>query len=53
MFFYADYENKVPKIRSNPSTKGKGAIYDPRINNLLPSIKYSNEEKNNINNISN
>ena len=46
-------ETLVPRIRSSSSTKGKDAIYDPRVDMSLPSIEYSNEEEDNFNNTSN
>ena len=48
-----DYETIIPKIRSSSSTKGKDAVYNSRVDDSLPSIKYSNKEEYIINNISN
>ena len=40
-------------MRSSSSTKGKGVFYDSRLDNLLLSIEYSNEDENNSNNTDN
>ena len=52
-FSNADYETIIFRIRYNFSNQEINAIYDPRIYNPLPSIKYKNEDKDNINNTSN
>ena len=42
----------APRLRSSSSTKGKGAVYDPRVDNLLSSVEHGNEEED-IDNTSN
>ena len=53
IFFNADYEAIIPKIRSSSSSKEKGAAYDSRVDNPLTNIEYNNQEEDNINDISN
>ena len=40
-------------MKFSSSFKGKGVVYDFRIDNLLPSREYNNKEEKNNNNCSN